>query len=247
MTILMTGRQLELKRESDTFEILRKRVEESKDRSDLSVKSMIEKADDIYGNESAKEKPILEKYQDLYRENSDFAGWITIKGTNIDYPVMQSLGDREYYLHRDFYKKDSYGGVPFVGTGDINKGTERLFLYGHNMKNGTMFADLLKYQDKDYWEKHSYVFLNTLREEHQYRIFAVLRVAEEEWTKDTGLFYQDLGSRISDGSSKIKELKERAIFETFIIPDGKTQLLYLVTCSERQSEERIVIAAERID
>ncbi len=88
------------------------------------------------------ENPI--EYREIVKGNPDFAGWISSAGTSIDYPVMQMSWEPEYYLHRNFAGEDSFAGVPFMGSGDMKEGD--IFLYGHNMKNGTMFADLLKYQ-----------------------------------------------------------------------------------------------------
>lgn len=88
------------------------------------------------------ENPI--EYREIVKGNPDFAGWISSAGTSIDYPVMQMSWEPEYYLHRNFAGEDSFAGVPFMGSGDMKEGD--IFLYGHNMKNGTMCADLLKYQ-----------------------------------------------------------------------------------------------------
>ncbi len=246
-TVVMVGRQLDLKKEQDTFGMLREKVEEQKNRSDFSAPLVVEGTAGAVEEDTIDERAMLEEYQELYKENTDFAGWITIEGTNIDYPVMQNLADREYYLHRDFYKRDSYAGVPFVGTGDMNLEEGPLFLYGHNMKNGTMFADLLNYQSKDYWEKHSEVLLDTLWDHRQYKIFAVLRVSEKEWTDHTGLFYSGLDDYQKDGRDIIKELKDRAIYETGTTPSSPISLLYLITCSYQQKNERFVVVAERAD
>lgn len=243
-TVVMVGRQSDLKKEQNTFGMLREKVEEQKNKSDFSAPLSVEETAGAVEEDTIDENTMLEEYQELYKENTDFAGWITIEGTNIDYPVMQNLADREYYLHRDFYKKDSYAGIPFVGTGDMNLEEGPLFLYGHNMKNGTMFADLLNYQSKDYWEKHTEVLLDTLWEHRQYKIFAVLRVSEKEWSETTGLFYSDMVGHKQIDVSKIIGLKDRSIFETNIVPCDKAPLLYLITCSYSQRNERFVVVAE---
>lgn len=236
ITVVMVGRQLDLKKEQDTFGMLREKVEEQKNRSDFSVPLTVEGTTGAIEDDTRKKRIVLKEYQELYKENMDLAGWIRIEGTNIDYPVMQNLTDREYYLYRDFYKNDSYAGVPFVGTGDMNSEEGPLFLYGHNMKNGTMFADLLNYQSKDYWEKHPEVLLDTLWAHRQYKIFAVLRVSEKEWSEKTGMFYFDVAGQWKENDLRIQELKERAIFETSIIPNDQVSLLYLVTCSYQKKD-----------
>lgn len=247
-TAMMAGRQYVLKQEQDAFGVLRREVEKHRERQEkpgVSTKFLILGDSDLLLANESKRGEILPEYQGLYNKNRDFAGWVSIEGTEIDYPVMQNLADREYYLHRDFYKNDSYAGVPFIGRGDINQESGALFLYGHNMKNGTMFADLLKYESKEYWETHPEIMLSSLWEYHRYNIFAAFRVTETEWTDKTGLFYFASNGQAREDEDKIKELKDRAIYETGITPKASMSLLYLITCSYQQKNERFVVIAER--
>lgn len=81
----------------------------------------------------------------LAQKNSDFAGWLSIGDTAIDYPVMKSSeSDPEYYLHRDFDKNDSFSGSLFIGQG-CNTDSDIFVIYGHNMNAGTMFGSLDSY------------------------------------------------------------------------------------------------------
>lgn len=86
-------------------------------------------------------------YAKLSRLNSDFAGWLWIPGTMVDLPVMNDPGDPQKYLRKDFFGKSSAGGSLFVAEGC---GTESdcLLIYGHNMRNGTMFGSLKCYEKK---------------------------------------------------------------------------------------------------
>ena len=86
---------------------------------------------------------ILKKYKKVYEKNNDLVGWIKIKNTNIDYPVMQTKKDSEYYLHRYFEKKSDVNGRPFLDAKcDIDELKGNLMVYGHHMKSGLMFAHL---------------------------------------------------------------------------------------------------------
>ena len=113
------GRQiLLLRKEQETFMHLRMQIADLREGSN-SLNGREERERDFYeikNKEDCVEEDILPEFKEIFIENSDFCGWITIEGTNIDYPVMQKAEDREYYLHRDFYGKESYGGVPFVGN-----------------------------------------------------------------------------------------------------------------------------------
>ena len=80
---------------------------------------------------------VIGKYVDLYEANSDIIGWITVEGTKIDYPVMQTQDDPEFYLRRNFQKEHATAGVPFMdASSDIFVPTSNFLIYGHNMKNG---------------------------------------------------------------------------------------------------------------
>lgn len=96
----------------------------------------------------------------LIAANTDCIGWLSIDGTNISYPVMHTPNDPQKYLRRSFYGQFSQSGVPFLDSRcSMNGGN--LIIYGHNMRNGTMFSDLKKYVDKDFLNAHRVVRLET--------------------------------------------------------------------------------------
>lgn len=107
------------------------------------------------------ERPAAERnIQALITENADCIGWLSIDGTNISYPVMHTPSDPQKYLRRNFYGKYSQSGVPFLdGRCDIQ--STNLIIYGHNMRNGTMFSDLKKYLNTDFLNSHRTVRLET--------------------------------------------------------------------------------------
>ena len=107
------------------------------------------------------EQPAAERnIQALIAENADCIGWFSIDGTNISYPIMHTPSDPQKYLRRNFYAKYSQSGVPFL-DGRCNLQSTNLIIYGHNMKNGTMFSDLKKYVDGDFLNAHRTVKLET--------------------------------------------------------------------------------------
>ena len=98
--------------------------------------------------------------QALITENADCIGWLSIDGTNISYPIMHTPSDPQKYLRRNFYGKYSQSGVPFL-DGRCSTDGGNLIIYGHNMKNGTMFSDLKKYLNTDFLNAHRTVRLET--------------------------------------------------------------------------------------
>ena len=107
------------------------------------------------------EQPTAEcNIQALIAENNDCIGWLSIDGTNISYPVMYTPSDPQKYLRRSFYGKYSQSGVPFL-DGRCDLQSSNLIIYGHNMRNGTMFSDLKKYVERDFLNAHRTVKFET--------------------------------------------------------------------------------------
>ena len=97
----------------------------------------------------------------LIAENADCTGWLSVDGTNISYPVMHTPSDPQKYLRRNFYGKYSQSGVPFL-DGRCDLQSSNLIIYGHNMRNGTMFSDLKKYVDREFLNAHRTVKFETV-------------------------------------------------------------------------------------
>ena len=107
------------------------------------------------------EQPAAERnIQALIAENSDCIGWLSIDGTSISYPVMYTPSEPQKYLRRSFFGQYSQRGVPFL-DGRCSTVGGNLIIYGHNMKNGTMFSDLKKYLNTDFLNAHRTVRLET--------------------------------------------------------------------------------------
>lgn len=108
-------------------------------------------------DEALEETPVTvyEKYAAVYEQNPDFAGWITIPGTNIDYPVMQSIDNPNFYLKHAFDGSYSNYGVPYAQENCDLKLSDNIILYGYHMNDGSMFADLCKYESEDFYREHS--------------------------------------------------------------------------------------------
>lgn len=174
--------------------------------------------------------------------------WVSIDGTGIDYPVMWTSDDPEYYLHRNFEREKSYGGTPFAAGSGFDLGGEGcVFLYGHNMRNGSMFADLLKYREKSYWENHPVICLDSLWEHRRFQVFSVLYAKEEDWTEPEGLFYQRKPETKAEKADFFKRLKEAGFYGTGIEFEKDSAMVLLVTCSYQERDGRFVVAGIESD
>ena len=121
------------------------------------------------------ERPAAERnIQALITENADCIGWLSIDGTNISYPVMHTPSDPQKYLRRNFYGEYSQSGVPFI-DGRCSLQSTNLIIYGHNMKNGTMFSDLKKYLDSEFLNAHRTVKFETVDGIRCFTVTEILR------------------------------------------------------------------------
>ena len=97
------------------------------------------------------EKTVLPELAELYQQNRDLAGWIRIEDTNINYPVMHTPDNPDFYLKHSFDKEYSDYGCPYVQENcDVQLPSDNVIIYGHHMKNGSMFADLEKFKSQDF-------------------------------------------------------------------------------------------------
>ena len=115
--------------------------------------------------------------QALQEENPECVAWISIEGTDIDYPVMWSPDDPDYYLDHSFEKTSNRHGVPFLDYRFNINTADNLIIYGHHFVEGEMFSALHKYGNYSFYEDHPVITLETAEEISQYRIAAVLRVS----------------------------------------------------------------------
>ena len=121
------------------------------------------------------EQPAAERnIQALIAENADCIGWLSIDGTNISYPVMHTPSEPQKYLRRNFYGKYSQSGVPFL-DGRCDLQSSNLIIYGHNMRNGTMFSDLKRYVDRDFLNAHRTVKFETVDGVQTFTVAEVLK------------------------------------------------------------------------
>lgn len=251
------------KREDDAFQQLARRAGEARARSkprsassidspntDSSTPETDPQPQSFSGDQTMDSEPEEEGYwlEELARENADLFAWITIEGTKIDYPVMSTPDDPEYYLHRAFDKTSSASGVPFL-SGGCFEGCGNYIIYGHHMKNGTMFAGLLDYADMDFWEVHQTIHLDTLDGPSEYQILGAFysRVYK---TVETEVFryyrYTDLTSE-ETFNEYVEKVRAASLYDTGVDAAFGDQLLTLSTCNYHTDDGRFVVVAKRVD
>lgn len=192
------------------------------------------------------EPQILPGYAELYEQNPDLVGWIEIEGTKLNYPVMQTPDRVDFYLDHDFDGNPSARGCIYAREEcDILRPSDNVTLYGHNMKDGSMFATLNSYVNKETWDYNSIIFFDTLYERHVYQIFAVFTTTA---SIGEGFSYHQMEDAADEKefTDFIATCKELQLYETGITPVYGDKIICLSTCEYSQDNGRLVVAAMRI-
>ena len=188
-------------------------------------------------------REILPQLQDLAAQNPDLAGWLTVGGTRIDYPVMYSPDEPERYLHANFEKQYSFAGLPFIdAAGQVDSGNR--VIYAHNMLDGSMFRGLFRYEQKNYWEKHPTFTFSTLYEEKEYEIMSVFYDKVYKKTDTNFKFYQFFDTSDAEHFARAMEhFQEKQLYDTGVTAQPGDKLITLVTCAYQTDNGRFVVVA----
>jgi sortase B len=187
-------------------------------------------------------KEVLPGFEPLIAENEDTAGWIRIEGTSIDYPVVQGI-DNDYYLHHSFQKKENPAGTIFMDYNNDSTDPLRwrnIVLYGHRMKNGTMFKDLSKFMDRDFFKEHRVIRFDLPNEEIEWEIFSVY-VTDISFDYIRTSFADDRDYRFFQDTVLAKSEHDAGIKL-----GSKDEILTLSTCDYAFDNARLVVHARRI-
>jgi len=184
-----------------------------------------------------------EKYGALFEQNQDFIGWISIDGTNINYPVMQTLDNPDYYLRHSFEKIWSDYGVPYIDEACIMGISNNVVIYGHHMNDGSMFAELCNYTDEDFWREHPTIRFDTLSSFGEYEIVAVFKF---NTNKETFKYNEWTNMNEAEFSEYMEEVHARQLYDTGIDAEYGDQLLTLSTCEYTYKNGRLVVVAKKV-
>lgn len=189
---------------------------------------------------------VLSGFAPLYEMNSDIVGWMSIPGTTLDYPVMQTPNDPNYYLTRNFDRENSSRGCLYVQENcDVFAPSDNLVIYGHRMRDGSMFGLLGNYTDRSYWEAHPDIYFDTLTRKQTYRIVAVF-ITESSVTSGFAYHqYVDLDSP-EDFDKFITTCRQKAFYDTGVEVAPGDELITLSTCEYTTANGRLVVVAKRI-
>lgn len=229
------------KKETDIFEDLQEIVENPENTTNENQFTDILKNEE--GNLSFENTYNLEN---IAKINSDIIGWIKIDGTNIDYPIMQN-GD--YYLHKDIYKNYSSHGTPYLAPFCNVKKSDNLIIYGHHMKDNSMFSQLEKYKNYNFYLNHKYIKFFTIEDgktiENNYEVMIAFKTIAYS---DEGFRYYSYTDfqNYEDYKEFVENCRNLEFYYTGVAGTHQDKYITLSTCEYSQKNGRMVVVAKKI-
>ena len=173
----------------------------------------------------------------LFAQNSDCIGWLYIPDTQLSYPVMHTPDNPQKYLRRSFYGESSQSGVPFLDR-RCSMDSDNLIIYGHNMKNGTMFSSLRNYTDPAFCAAHPVIEFQTADGMEKFMVFAVAAVQK------TDTWYSFIHAADStDFTEQTAAFLQKSLYDTGVTPVYGRQIITLSTCYGSGKNGRLIVAA----
>ena len=207
------------------------------------IAGTVHKPENTAAEDAAKaEAERLAGLQALHDKNPDFAGWLQIPDSNVNYPVMCTPDDVEHYLYRDFDGNKAVSGVPFLGGG-CTSFSSSVIVHGHNMRNGTMFHDLMQYADPAYWQAHPVITYSTLEQYGQYEVLAAFNY-DATMNPDPSAFnlYSYAGDLSeADFQTLVDYIARHKLYDTGVTAAYGDRLLILSTCAYHTENGRFIV------
>ena len=187
------------------------------------------------------------KVQRLQEENSDIVGWLEIPNTTINYPVLQGE-DNEYYMYHNYKKQKSKNGSIFLTKDyDWSIPSSNLLIYGHNMQNGTMFQELLRYKKEEFYKQHPIIRFTTEKEDAEYEIISAFpsRVYYKSEKNVFRYYYFVNAKNEAEYNEFVKNAKKASLYDIEATAEYGDQLLTLSTCSYHTEDGRFAVVARK--
>lgn len=220
-------------------------IEELKDKVGVNV----HKRDLYIDNTEIDELSVLPQYEVLHEGNEDFAGWLTIEGTNIDYPVMWRNGDNQYYLEHNYDGMEDANGLLVLDYRcDIENSNTNYLIHGHNMKSGMMFGALRQYKNEEFFEQHRYISFDTIYEIGEYEVIAVFVSQVMESEEEAFKYYECLEFRdIQEYQTFLDNIRNMSLYETGVESQYGDTFIMLSTCDYSKENGRLVVIAKKME
>lgn len=203
-------------------------------------------------NSIEKQKQATERMlqvKELQGQNPDIIGWLEIENTNINYPVLQGT-DNSYYMTHNYKKENSKNGSIFLDAKyNWNIPSNNFLIYGHNLENGMMFQELLKYEKESFYQEHPIIRFTTTEEDAKYEIVSVFKSrVYYKSEKNVFRYYYFINSQSEEKYNQfVKNAKNASIYSIDVTANYGDQLITLSTCSYHLEDGRFAIVGRKIE
>ncbi len=182
-----------------------------------------------------------ENEENLYEKYEDYRGWINIKNTNINYPIVQGK-DNAFYLDKDINKNYTSSGSIFMNYLNNGFNDENTVLFGHHMRNKTMFAQLKKYKEKEFFYGDNDIEIEVEDGKIlKYKVFSA-------YITDASDNYTQTNFDSNDEYNKfLEKIKNKSIYKSDIDVNENDKIITLSTCSYEFDDARMVVHGKLLD
>ena len=212
-----------------------------------------EKKDNIENSDEEETQEITERMLQVKKiqeeENTDIVGWLEIENTSINYPVLQGT-DNEYYMTHNYKKQKSKNGSIFLTKDyDWSIPSSNLLIYGHNLNNGTMFQELLKYEKESFYQQHPVIRFTTENEDAEYEIIAVLKArVYYKSEKNVFRYYYFVNAEAEEEYNVfVENAKKESLYSIDKTAKFGEQLITLSTCSYHVKDGRFAVIGRKVE
>ena len=199
--------------------------------------------------EPSEETERMLQVKQLQEQNADIVGWLEIENTNINYPVLQGT-DNCYYMTHNYKKEKSKNGSIFLNADyNWNIPSNNLLIYGHNLGNGMMFQELLKYEKESFYQEHPVIRFTTAEEDAEYEIISVFKSrVYYKSEKNVFRYYFFLNNESEEKYNEfVKNAKSVSLYPIDATANYGDQLITLSTCSYYVEDGRFAVVGRRQD
>lgn len=193
---------------------------------------------------------IVNPYTEIFAQNEDMAAWLSVADTKMDYPVMQTMENETYYIDKDFYGNPDKAGCLLLDTDSSleQEGTTNLIIHGHNMKAGTMFGELEKYQEEEYGKAHKDIVLYTLGDKREYQVISAFYSQVFYQTDTCFKYYNFFEAKTEDEFLDFYDnIKSMSLYDTGVTAELGDSFITLSTCSYHVEDGRFVVIAKEVN
>ena len=231
----------------DAKEVAENSLESEKENVELES----EKKGETISTENTEEQNVVTErtlqVKQLQEQNADIVGWLEIENTNINYPVLQGT-DNSYYMTHNYKKENSRNGSIFLDANyNWNIASNNLLIYGHNLGNGMMFQELLKYEKESFYREHPVIRFTTAEEDAEYEIISVFKSrVYHKSEKNVFRYYFFLNSESEEEYNQfVRNAKNASSYPIDATASYGDQLITLSTCSYYVQDGRFAVVGKR--